>query len=117
MSLPRSFAGLVRLVVVSLLLVVGASCASLNATATSATSGRYTSSAVSFTFLSFDLPSPALEMARNNAADMAQPNTLVEKETVFPYLGRLDWILDIICVRYARVTGTWGDPPEAAATE
>ena len=83
----------------------------------SATTGRFTSSAVSFTFLSFDLPSPALEMARNNAADMAQPNTLVEKETVFPYLGRLDWILDIICIRYASVTGTWGDPREDDAGE
>ena len=104
-----------RLLGLLLLLVVPA-CAALDTKATSATSGEYKSSAVSFTIFAFDLPSPALEMARNNAADIGQPNILVERETVFPYLGRLDWLLDIISIRWAKVTGTWGDPPNAAPT-
>ena len=98
-----------------LLFLLTSSCAGLNTNATSATSGEFSSSAISITFLSFDLPSPALQIARNNAADISQPNLLVEKETVFPYLGRLDWILDIFSIRFAKVTGTWGDPPEAVA--
>lgn len=95
--------------------VLGSACASVNFKATSPTGGTFTSSALAFTFLSFDVPSPALQIARDNAADSQQPNLLVKRETVFPYLGRLDWILDILCIRYARVTGTWGNPPEEAA--
>ena len=110
---PQRSPGLLGL----LLLLVLPACASLNTKATSSTSGEYSSSAISFTILAFDLPSPALEMARNNAADIGQPNILVEKETVFPYLGRLDWILDILCIRFAKVTGTWGYPPEDAPTQ
>ena len=114
MSLPRS---LRPLGLGLLLFLLAPSCASLNTKATSATSGEFSSTALSITFLSFDLPSPALQIARNNAADISQPNLLVVKETLFPYLGRLDWLLDIISFRFARVTGTWGDPLEAAATE
>jgi hypothetical protein len=110
MRLPRSFRALGLA-----LFLLATSCASLNTQATSTTSGEFTSSAFSFTILSFDLPSPALQIARNNAADINQPNLLVQKETLFPYLGLLDWILDIISFRFAKVTGTWGDPPEVAA--
>jgi len=110
---PQRSLGLLGL----LLLLVAPACASLDVQATSASSGTYTSSAFSVTIFAFDLPSPALEMARNNAADMGQPNILVERETVFPYLGRLDWLLDILCIRFAKVTGTWGYPPEDAPTQ
>jgi hypothetical protein len=112
MSFPRSL----RCFGLGLLLFLPTlSCASLDTRATSSTSGEFSSSAFSITFLSFDLPSPALQVARNNAADINQPNLLVERETVFPYLGRLDWLLDIISFRFAKVSGTWGDPPEPAA--
>jgi len=112
MSFSRSLRGLGLL-----LCLLASSCASLKTRATGATSGEFSSSAFSITFLSFDLPSPALQIARNNAADISQPNLLVDRETVFPYLGRLDWLLDIISFCFARVTGTWGDPPETDATE
>lgn len=100
-----------------LLVCLSPGCANLSVQATDASSGEYTSSALSITILAFDLPSPALEMARNNAADIGQPNLLVERETVFPYLGRLDWLLDLFSIRFAKVTGTWGYPPEDAASE
>ena len=100
-----------------LLLGLCPACAALDVEPTGPASGKYTSTAISFTILAFDLPSPALEMARNNAADIGQPNILVERETVFPYLGRLDWILDILCIRFAKVTGTWGYPDDPAVTE
>jgi len=99
-----------------LLLLLSPACTSLDVNATSASSGEYSSSAIAITIFSFDLPSGALEMARNNAADIGQPNLLVERETVFPYLGRLDWLLDIFSIRFARVRGTWGYPPEDAPT-
>ena len=111
----RSFRTLGRMLGL-LLVCVSPACASLHVDATSATTGKYTSSALAITIFAFDLPSPALEMARNNAADIGQPNLLVERETVFPYLGRLDWLLDIISIRFARVSGTWGYPPEDAPT-
>ena len=25
-----------------------------------------------------------------------------------PYLGPFDWLLDIVGIRYARISGTWG---------
>ena len=70
----------------------------------------FSSSAVAFTFLGKDYPAEALRLARANAADSTLPDMIVRKEWVFPYLWRLDFLLDIISVRYARVTGTWGKP-------
>ncbi len=93
-------------------LIALSSCASLDMERTSANGGTFRSSALAFTFLSLDFPAPALSTARGNVADTGRPELVVENELVFPYFGRLDWILDILCVRYARVTGTWGEPGE-----
>lgn len=100
-----SVAALIAITVLS-----GAGCSSLNFEPQGEGYGTFTSSATAFTLVSYDLPAPALLVARGNAADSGQPNLLIEKEFVFPYLGRFDWILDILMIRYARVTGTWGTP-------
>lgn len=87
-----------------------ASCASVDFEPESETSGSFSSSAVAFTFLGKDYPAEALRLARGNAADSTLPDMVVRKEWVFPYLWRLDFLLDIVSVRYARVSGTWGKP-------
>jgi len=47
-------------------------------------------------------------IARENASDANLANMEVDKSSVFPYFGPLDWVLDILGVRYARISGTWG---------
>ena len=39
------------------------------------------------------------------------PRVVVEEVIVTPYLGPLDFLMEIISVRYAKITGTWGFPP------
>ena len=90
------------------LFLASAGCASVHFEPATETSGTFRSSAVAFTFLGKDYPQSALLLARANASDSQLPNLIVEKEHVFPYLWKLDFLLDIICVRYARVTGTYG---------
>lgn len=92
------------------MILFGTSCASLRVDKETQTSGTFRSTATAFTFLGIDFPATALSIARGNAADSGRPGLVVEKETVFPYLGPLDWLLEIISVRYARVSGRWGDP-------
>ena len=104
---PRQKRGLFAVLVA----VLVSSCASLDFQRTTETSGTFTSSAVAFTILSYDVPAPAQSIARGNAADSGRPELVIEDEVVFPYLWRLDWLLDIISIRYARVSGTWGTPP------
>jgi hypothetical protein len=103
MSARRRFAALC-------LSICLASCASVDFEPDSGTSGEFTSSALAFTLLGKDYPSEALRLARGNASDSTLPNLIVRREWVFPYLWRLDFLLDIISIRYARVTGTWGKP-------
>jgi len=95
----------------ALLLLSSAGCTSLEFERSGPEHGTFTSTATTFTFLSFDLPGPARDLALGNAADSARPNLLVESDVVVPYLGWFDWIFDIIGVRYAIVTGTWGTLP------
>jgi hypothetical protein len=83
-------------------------CASVVFERETQTSGTFRSSGLAFTILSIDLPKPALDVARENAADANVPNLVVEKVSTFPYLGWFDWLLDIVGVRYARISGTWG---------
>ena len=87
------------------------SCASVEFTRETETSGRFRSSGAAASLFSYDFPERAIDIARENASDSRQPNMLIEDEWVFPYLGPLDFLLDIIGVRYARVTGTWGFVP------
>lgn len=92
------------------LAVSSSGCASLEVERTTETSGTFRSSAWSFTLLSFDIPAPALSTALGNAADSGRPDLVIEEETVAPYLWFCDWLLEIVGVRYAVVTGTWGKP-------
>jgi hypothetical protein len=85
-----------------------ASCSSLAFERETKTSGTFRSSGVAVTLLSWDLPDSALNIARENAADSRLANLKVERTRVFPDLGPVDWLLDIVGVRYARVSGTWG---------
>jgi len=85
-----------------------ASCASVKLEPEGPTSGHFRSWAVSLTLLGRDMPQAALLLARGNAADTQLPNLVIEKQHVFPYLWRLDFLLDIFSIRYASVSGTWG---------
>lgn len=87
-----------------------ASCASLEFDRDTATSGTFTSRGLALTFGSIDVPKPAIDIARENASDAKVHNMQVEKVVVFPYLGWFDWVLDIVGVRYARISGSWGYP-------
>lgn len=106
-SAARSLRGLVA--PLALACALGA-CASVNFERSTPTSGTFTSSSLSFTFLSFDLPGSAVQIARANASDAREPNTIIRREFVFPHFGPLDWLLDFLSFRYARVQGTWGYP-------
>lgn len=83
-------------------------CASVSFERDTPTSGTFESTAWAFTIMGFDFPSTALGIARGNASDGGHPNLVIEDESVQPYLGPIDWLLDILMVRRARVSGTWG---------
>ncbi len=91
-------------------LVLG-SCASLKFDRDTQTSGTFESTGLAVTLVSFDLPKGALLIARENASDANLANMIVTETTVIPYLGPMDWLLDIIGVRWARVRGTFGVAP------
>jgi len=93
-------------------LLAGASCASVDFDPTGADTGHFRSSAMAFTFLGHDHPQSALLIARGNAADSQLPNLVVEEEIVFPYLWKLDFLLDLVSLRFAIVRGTWGPAGE-----
>ncbi len=112
--LPRAKASLVLSLALAPLLLAPA-CASVEFERHTQTSGTFRSWGLGVTMLSIDLPKPALDIARENAADAKLPNLVVEKVVVFPYLGWFDWLLDIFSVRYARINGTWGFTGDAAA--
>jgi len=96
-------------------LLVGAAtssgCGSLSFERTTETSGTFSSSGFAFTIFSIDLPKGAQLIARENASDANLANMEVTSTVTFPYLGPLDWILDIISFRYSRIEGTWGYAP------
>jgi len=84
------------------------SCASVDFEPIDAERGTFRSSATSFTFLGFDYPQSAILLARANASDSQLPNLVVTEERIFPYLWKLDWLLDLISIRWAYVRGTYG---------
>jgi hypothetical protein len=96
------------LALLALVCLLAPGCANVKFSRDTTTSGRFRSAGLAFTLFGIDMPKPAIDIARENVSDVRQPNTRVESVTIFPYFGPLDWILDIISVRYARVTGTWG---------
>ena len=83
-------------------------CAGISFERKTETSGTFTSYGWAFSILSTDIPKGALQVARENASDANLPNMEVRKSLVVPYLGFFDWVLDIIGLRYARISGTWG---------
>jgi len=85
-----------------------ASCGTLSFQRSTETSGTFHSSGFAMTLLSVDLPMGALQIARENASDANLANMQVEDVFVFPYLGPMDWLIDIVGFRYARIKGTWG---------
>ncbi len=101
-----------RLLLAALLVAGTASCASVSFERETLTSGTFESTGLAFTILSIDLPKSAIDIARENASDARQPNTQITEAKVIPYLGWFDWLLDIVGVRYAKVSGTWGFEPE-----
>lgn len=84
-----------------------ASCSNFKAVRTSETGGTFTSTGRAFTFLSWDMPRSALQIAQDNAADSGRPNVVVTKTRVTDW-GVFDWVLEIIGSRSAEVRGTWG---------
>ena len=80
----------------------------------SETHGEFYGNGLAFTIFSIDIPKRAIDIARENLSDARQPNMRIEDTFVFPYLGPFDWLLDIISVRFASISGTWGFPPETA---
>jgi hypothetical protein len=88
--------------------LAGASCASLDVEPVDAATGTFRSSAVAFTFLGRDFPQSAVLLARANAADSQLPKLVVTEERVFPYFWKLDFLLDLVSVRWASVRGTYG---------
>lgn len=84
------------------------SCSSVEFQRTSESSGTFEASGTSFTIFSVDIPRSALNQARENASDAGLHNMEVTETTVWPYLGWLDFVFEIISVRRATIRGTWG---------
>jgi hypothetical protein len=83
-------------------------CASLSVTPKDASTGSFRSSALTLTFLGNDYPQSAILLARANAANAQLANQIVTRELIFPYFWKFDFLLDILSVRWASVSGTYG---------
>ena len=95
----------------ALLTALGAgasSCASVDFTRETETSGKFVSKGFAVTIASIDIPRSAVNIARDNASDARLTNMQVEAVKITPDLGWWDWLLDILGMRWATVTGTWG---------
>ena len=104
-ALPR-FAALALLL--SVLCFGSASCASIEVSRSTQTSGTFVSKATGFHLIWWDLPRRALDIARDNAADARLTNLQVTEAYVTPHFGWFDWIYRFLGVRFATVRGTWG---------
>ena len=91
-----------------LALAAGTSCASIEVTRRTQTSGRFESKATSLLIFWFDVPREALDIARDNAADARLSNARVTEAYVRPHFGWFDWVYQFLGVRWATVSGTWG---------
>lgn len=105
MSLRRSFRSLALAVAA---ITLAAACASVDFTRETQTSGRFESHGFAVTLFSYDIPAPALVIARDNVSDARLTNYEVEEARVWPYWGWFDWLLDVVGMRWATVEGTWG---------
>jgi hypothetical protein len=90
------------------LALAAASCASIEVTRSTQTSGHFESKATSWMLLWWDVPREALDVARDNAADARLSNVRVTEAYIRPHFGWFDWLYQILGVRWATVRGTWG---------
>ena len=97
-----------RLVSGVLLGFLASSCATLSFEPVDGSRGTFTSRALAFTFLGHDHPQSAILLARANASDSGLPALEVEEEHIFPYFWKLDFLLDVLSLRYASVSGSYG---------
>jgi len=104
----RPASGLPALALLATLALGTTSCASIEVTRTTQTSGHFVSKATSFMILWYDLPRDALDTARDNAADARLINARVTEAYETPHLGWLDWAYQFLGIRWATVRGTWG---------
>ncbi len=84
------------------------SCSTVEFQRKTESSGTFEATGVSFTIFGVDLPRSALNQARENASDAGLHNMEVIETTIWPHLGWMDWIFEIISVRKATIVGTWG---------
>ena len=97
-----------RLATGVLLGLLASSCASLSFEPVDGGRGTFESRALAFTFLGRDYPQSAILLARANASDSGLPAMEVEKERIFPYFWKFDFLLDVLSLRYASVSGSYG---------
>ena len=90
----------------ALLLVSVSACASVDFERTTETSGTYRSTAWAMTV--FTMPAGALKIARENASDAGLAATVETYADVTPDWGWWNWVLDMLSIRRAEVSGTWG---------
>ena len=83
-------------------------CSSIEFKRDTESSGSFTATGTSFTLFGVDFPRSALNQARENASDAGLHHMQVTEANVWPFLGPLDFLLEIISIRYAVVEGTWG---------
>ncbi len=83
-------------------------CSSIEFKRDTESSGTFLATGTSFTLFGVDFPRSALNQARENASDAGMHHMVVKEANVWPYLGPLDFLLEIISIRYAEIEGTWG---------
>jgi hypothetical protein len=104
---PRSFRFLLLASCLTGTLLLS-SCAGLSFQRATETSGTFTATGMNLTFLTWDFPKRAIDIARENASDANLANMEVTETFQTPHLGWFNWILEILSIRYARLSGTWG---------
>ncbi len=105
----RSHVRLAALALALSVLCLGtSSCASIEVSRSTQTSGRFESKATSYMLLWWDIPRSALDIARDNAADARLTNVKVTEAYIRPHFGWFDWLWRMIGFRKAVVRGTWG---------
>lgn len=100
-----------RLSLCALALGLTTACSSMEFTRLSETHGEFYANGVAITILGIDWPKRAVDIPRENLSDARQPNMRIQDELIFPYLGPVDWLLDILSIRFASISGTWGFDP------
>lgn len=97
-----------RILLAILCCCAATSCATLEFTRDTESSGTFEATGKAFTLLSVDFPTGAMIQARENVSDANLPNMKVTYARVVPDWGGFNWVLDILSFRYAKLEGTWG---------